>query len=62
MSEEKDGSCELIIYCHACKSLFQLNLAMIALSLASNASIWDVYNYILTTKCRNCKDVIFPTD
>lgn len=54
MDKEK-GTCELVIYCYECKSHWQLNPGMIALSLACNASVWDVYNYVLTTKCQNCK-------
>ncbi len=53
--EEDEGTCELIIHCHECKTNWQLNPTMIALSLATNASVWDVYNYVLTTKCKNCK-------
>jgi len=48
------GTCELVIYCHKCKKFWQLNPEMIAVSLVSNANVWDVYNYILTTDCVNC--------
>jgi hypothetical protein len=49
------GTCELVIYCHECKTHWQLNPEMIALALATNANLWEVYNYILTTRCKNCK-------
>jgi len=52
---ESEGTCELVIYCYECKKNWQLNPKMIALSLAANASVWDVYNYVLTVKCKDCK-------
>lgn len=52
---DKEGTCELIIYCHECKSHWQLNPEMIALSLITDANVWEVYNYILTIKCEKCK-------
>ncbi len=52
--EENEGTCELIIHCHACKTNWQLNPQMIALSLATNASVWEVYNFVLTNKCKVC--------
>lgn len=59
MDEEKkeEGTCELVIYCHHCKLHYQLNPEMIALALVTKPSIWEIYEYILTTKCRNCKKV-----
>jgi len=52
---ENEGTCELIIYCFKCKSMFQLNPQMIVVSLLTDADIWEVYNYILTIKCTNCE-------
>ena len=54
--KSEEGTCEMVIYCYECKSMWQLNPEMIALSLATNASVWDVYNYVLTTKCKVCED------
>lgn len=53
--KEDEGTLELVIYCHECNTHFQLNPKMIALLLATNVNIWEVYNYILTTRCKNCE-------
>jgi hypothetical protein len=60
MNDEEDGTCELVIYCYNCKNFWQLNPEMIALALATNASVWDVYKYILTTKCKTCEKNDIP--
>lgn len=54
----QEGTCELVIYCFKCKAIRQLNPQMIALSLATNVSVWDVYEYILTVKCKDCQEEI----
>ena len=59
---EKDGTCELVIYCHQCTNHYQLNPEMIALSLLTKASVWDVYEYILTKKCSQCKESHTPNE
>jgi hypothetical protein len=51
---EEEGTCELVIYCYECKEIWQLNSEMIAIALATSASIWEVYNYILKYRCKNC--------
>ncbi len=58
MNEKKDteATCELIIYCYECDSKFQLNTDMMAVALITNATIWEIYEYILTSKCRVCGD------
>ena len=55
MNNEKEGACELIIYCYKCKSHFQLNPDMIAVALVTKADIWEIYQHILTIKCRECE-------
>ncbi len=52
----EEGTCELVIYCYACKNHYQLNPDKIAIALTTNANLWEIYNYTLTTKCPNCKD------
>lgn len=53
-ADKKDGTCELVIYCYECKNHYQLNSEMIAISLLTKQSIWKLYEYILTTRCRIC--------
>ncbi len=55
LTENEDGTCELVIYCYECKSLFQLSTSMIALAMISKTDIWEIYQYILTIECTECK-------
>ncbi len=47
---------ELVIYCHTCKSMWQLNPEMIVVALVTDANVWDVYNYIIKQECKECKE------
>jgi hypothetical protein len=62
MDEKDQGTCELIIYCYKCEAKFQLNPDMIAVALATNANIWEIYNYILTIPCKECESKLKSND
>lgn len=49
---------EMIIHCHKCKTNWQLNPDMIAVSLSTKQTVWDVYKYVLTTEC----DICYPKE
>lgn len=54
--EKKEGTLELVIYCHQCKKHFQLNPKMIAVALATQCNIWQLYEYLLHCNCPFCNE------
>jgi hypothetical protein len=53
--DEENGTLELVIYCHECKNIYQINPKFIAWALVSQANIWEVYEAILKYKCQKCR-------
>jgi len=55
--EDKETGLELIILCHDCKAIFEINKECLVWALAINPSFLEFKAYMEQGKCPNCRQV-----